>query len=155
MSKEITIQEALALPGAKFVDVRSESEYNEATIPGAVNLPLLGDDERAVVGTAYKQQGVEDARILGFDIVSPKLPQMVRAFQELSLQEPLIVFCWRGGMRSQSICAVLESVGLPAYRLAGGFKAYRRYVNDYLSRPLPHKVVVMHGLTGVGKTEVL
>ncbi len=155
MSKEITVSEALALPGAKLIDVRSESEFTEATLPGALNIPLLRDEERIMVGTLYKNEGVDIARRHGIDFVAPRLPQMVQQFKEASGGAPLVVFCWRGGMRSKSICSVLESVGLPVFRLIGGYKAYRRYVNEYLNRPLPHKVVVIHGLTGVGKTELL
>lgn len=155
MSKEITVQEALALPGVKFIDVRSENEFSEATLPGAVNIPLLRDWERVAVGTTYKQQGVDDARSLGLEFVSPRLPQMIKEYRQIAPEGPLVVFCWRGGMRSRSICSLIESVGIPVFRLTGGYKAYRRYVNEYLTPPLPHKVVVLHGLTGVGKTEVL
>lgn len=155
MLNEITVQEALALPGAKLIDVRSESEYTEATIPGAINLPILHDSERVQVGTAYRKQGVDDAKLMGLGFVSPRLPQVVKQYQELSQKEPLVVFCWRGGMRSKSVCSVLEATGIPVYRLTGGYKAYRKYVNEYLERPLPHRAAVIHGLTGVGKTEVL
>lgn len=155
MSREITIKEALALPGLRFVDVRAESEYTEATLPGAVNIPLLKDEERSAVGTTYKQKGEREARTLGLDLVSPRLSEMVRQYREIAGDGPLAVFCWRGGMRSKSVSSVLEAIGIPVYRLVGGYKAYRRYVNEYLSRPLPHKIVVVHGLTGVGKTEVL
>jgi len=155
MVKEITVEEALNLPGAKLIDVRSESEYREATIPDALNIPLLRDEERTKVGAAYKQKGVDDARALGLNFVSPRLPEMVKQYQELARQGPLVVFCWRGGMRSKSVCSVLAAIGIPVYRLVGGYKAYRRYVNEYLNRPLPHRVAVIHGLTGVGKTELL
>ena len=155
MSKEITIQEALQLPGAKIIDIRSESEFAEATVPGALNIPLLSDEERAAVGTVYKEKGPDEARELGLQFVAPKLPELIRQFKETTGMGPVVVFCWRGGMRSKSVCSLLESVGLPVYRLVGGYKAYRRYVNKYLNKPLPHKVAVIHGLTGVGKTEVL
>jgi tRNA 2-selenouridine synthase len=155
MSSEITVQEALALPGAKLIDVRSESEYVEATIPGAVNLPILHDAERVQVGTAYRNQGADDAKLLGINFVAPRLPQIIKQYQELQQKEPLVVFCWRGGMRSKSVCSFLEDAGIPVYRLVGGYKAYRRYVNEYLERPLPHKTAVIHGLTGIGKTEIL
>lgn len=155
MSRQITVKEALALPGAKLIDVRSESEFSEATLPGAVNIPLLRDEERAVVGTIYKHEGVEFARNKGLEYVAPRLSHIIKEFQELSGAGPLVAFCWRGGMRSKSVCSVLESVGIPVYRLVGGYKAYRRYVNEYLNRVLPHKAVVIHGNTGVGKTELL
>lgn len=154
MVREISIDEAIDT-GAFFVDVRSEGEFAEATIPGAVNLPLLRDEERAQVGTVYKNNGAEKARELGLEFVSPRLPELVREFRDLSRRRPLVVFCWRGGLRSKSVTSVLETMGIPTTRLIGGYKAYRRYVNDYLNRPLPHKIVVLHGLTGVGKTEVL
>ncbi len=155
MLKEVTVDEALALPGARLIDVRSESEYLDATIPGAVNIPLLRDDERAAVGAVYRQKGEDDARDLGRDMVSPRLPGIIREYREISREGPLVIFCWRGGMRSKSVCSVLEAAGIPVYRLIGGYKAYRRYVNEYLNRPLPHKVAVIHGLTGAGKTELL
>lgn len=155
MFRDITIKEALSLPGAKFIDVRSESEFAEASLPGSINIPILRDEERALVGTTYKKVGTAEAKKLGLELVSPKLPQMISKYQELAKDYPLVVFCWRGGMRSQSICSLLDTMGVPVYRLIGGYKAYRRYVNQYLDRPLPHKVVVLHGLTGVGKTELL
>ena len=155
MSNEITVKEALALPGAKFVDVRSESEYAEATVPEAVNIPLLRDEERVSVGAAYKHEGVDTASALGFEIVTPRLSGMIKKFQDLRHDGPLVVFCWRGGMRSKSICSLLESIGIPVFRMTGGYKAYRRYINEYLSGHLLHRTVVIHGLTGVGKTEVL
>ncbi len=155
MSKEITVKEALALPGAKFIDVRAENEYTEATIPGAINIPLLRDSERVAVASVYRQKGIDDARTLGLDIVSPRLSEMVKEYQELDGKGPLVVFCWRGGMRSKSVCSLLRALGVPVYRVIGGYKAYRRYVNEYLNRALPHQVAVLYGLTGVGKTEVL
>jgi len=156
MTREITIKEALAMEGAIFVDVRSEGEFNEATIPGAVNIPVFSDEERARVGTVYKQEGPEQARKLGLELVAPKLPQMVETFYRLGHQRPVIVLCWRGGMRSKSVATILHLMGFPVYRLIGGYKAYRRFVNEFLNRPeLPQKVVVLHGLTGVGKTEVI
>ncbi|WP_418789941.1 tRNA 2-selenouridine(34) synthase MnmH [Phosphitispora sp. TUW77] len=155
MANEISVREALDLPGAKIIDVRSEAEFTEATIPGAFNIPLLNDTERAQVGKLYKEKGSIEARELGFQLVFPKLSELVRQFGELSLQGPLVVFCWRGGLRSKSVCALMEETGIPVYRLVGGYKAYRRYLNDYLSHPLKHRAVVIHGLTGVGKTDVI
>jgi len=154
MVREVAIDEAIDA-GACFVDVRSPGEFTEATIPGAVNIPLLRDDERAQVGKVYKKEGADKARELGLTLVSPRLPELVREFSGLVRQGPVVVFCWRGGLRSKSMTSVLETMGLPVVRLTGGYKAYRRFVNNYLNRPLPHKIVVLHGLTGVGKTEVL
>lgn len=154
MVREISIDEAIN-ESASYIDVRSEGEFSEATIPGAFNVPLLRDEERAQVGKIYKADGADRARELGLEIVSPRLPEMVKEFQELARRGPLVVFCWRGGLRSKSVTSILETMGIPAVRLIGGYKAYRRYVNEYLDRTLPHKIIVLHGLTGVGKTEVL
>jgi len=156
MIKEITIEEALALDEALLIDVRSEDEYSEATIPGAVNIPVLNNEERAAVGTLYRHDGADQARRLGLDLVSPKLPEKVAAVDQLSGNKRLAVFCWRGGQRSQFMASVLDTMGYPVYRVVGGYKAYRRYVNEYLDREeLSQRTVVLHGLTGVGKTEVL
>jgi tRNA 2-selenouridine synthase len=155
MTKEIMIKDALVLNGAVLIDVRSEGEFAEATIPGAINIPLLRDAERADVGTTYKHKGVDEARALGLEYVSPRLPIMINEYRELSRSGIPIVFCWRGGMRSKAVCSTLDLVGITAIRLIGGYKAYRKYVNDYFNKSLPHKGVVLHGLTGVGKTEVL
>lgn len=156
MIKEITIKEALAMDGAIFVDVRSEGEFAEATVPGAFNIPLLDNEERVRVGIVYKQEGPEKARKTGLEIVSPKLAPMVEQYSQLGQQKPIILLCWRGGMRSKSVTTILRLMGFPVYRLIGGYKSYRRFVNEYLGRSqLPQRVVVLHGLTGVGKTEVI
>lgn len=156
MIKNISAEDALGLPDAIVVDVRSEGEFAEGTIPGAVNISLLNDEERSKVGTEYKQIGPKSARRLGLEIVSPKLAGMVRGFDGLA--EPgkkLVLFCWRGGMRSQFVAQMLDMMGFNVYRIEGGYKAYRRHVSEYLNNELTHRAVVIHGLTGVGKTLVL
>lgn len=156
MYREITIREALTLEDGFFVDVRSESEYAEATIPGAINIPILHDEERALVGATYRHQGPDRARRQGLLLVSPKLPQKVAALDIASGGRKPVLFCWRGGDRSKSMAAVLDAMGYQTYRVIGGYKAYRRYINEYLAHDtIPHRAVVLHGLTGIGKTEVL
>lgn len=156
MYKDITVKEALKLDGALLVDVRSEDEYSEDTIPGAVNVPVLNNAERAAVGTAYRHEGPDPARRLGLKLASPKLTEKVAAVDEMANGRKLTVFCWRGGQRSQFMAAVLSTMGYSVNRIIGGYKAYRRYVNEYLDREeLTQRAVVLHGLTGVGKTDVL
>ncbi len=155
MIREITVEELDNLSKPVLIDVRSEGEFEEATIPGSLNIPLLDNTERAEVGTVYAKVSTHAARELGLKIVSPKLPSLVNKVQELSKQGPLVIFCWRGGMRSKSICNVLETMGISAYRLQGGYKAYRRMVNDFFDQNFPFHIVVLRGNTGVGKTEVL
>lgn len=156
MYKEITIKEALELDDALLIDVRSEGEYWEATIPGSVNIPVLNNEERAAVGTLYRQEGPDPARRLGLKLVAPRLSEKVSAVDRLADGRKLAVFCWRGGQRSQFMASVLDTMGYPVYRVIGGYKAYRRYVTEYLDREeITQRAVVLHGLTGVGKTEVL
>ncbi len=156
MIKNITVEEALDLYDAVIIDVRSGGEFSEGTIPGAVNLSLLNDEERARVGAEYKQKGPKSARRLGLEIVSPKLVEMVREFEGLAGRgKKMVLFCWRGGMRSQYMAQILDMMGFNIYRIEGGYKAYRRYISRYLDGCLPHSAVVVCGLTGVGKTLVL
>src|SRR5665648_44056 len=155
MIKEINVQELKTLDRPIFVDVRSEGEFAEATLPGAVNLPLFNNLERALVGTTYTQTTPSLARELGLSIISPKLPQLVKKMEELAANGPIVLFCWRGGMRSKSLATVVELMGIPVYRLQGGYKAYRSQVTDFLQTKLPYQVVVLRGNTGVGKTDLL
>ncbi|WP_088225369.1 tRNA 2-selenouridine(34) synthase MnmH [Desulfosporosinus sp. FKB] len=155
MLKEIHVSEIKSLDHPVLIDVRSEGEFEEATIPGSVNLPLFNNKERAEIGTIYTQSSPAIARELGLNIASPKLPELVKKVEELSKSGPVVLFCWRGGMRSKAVAAVSELMGIPIYRLQGGFKAYRNLVVEYFNNPLPVKVVVLRGNTGVGKTELL
>ena len=155
MITEINIEELKALDHPILVDVRSEGEFAEATIPGSLNLPLFNNAERVEVGTTYTQATPSLARELGLQIVSPKLPDIVKKVEELSKKGPLVLFCWRGGMRSKSLAAVVDLMGIPVYRLQGGYKAYRSQVVDFYENKLPIQVVVLRGNTGVGKTELL
>ncbi|MGB9802864.1 tRNA 2-selenouridine(34) synthase MnmH [Desulfofundulus sp.] len=156
MIKEINVTEALSLRDVLLLDVRSEGEYGEATIPGAVNVPLLDNVERALVGTVYKEKGPAEARKLGLELISPRLPRWVETVERLAHGRRLLLFCWRGGLRSYFASAILDTMGFTVYRILGGYKAYRRFVNCYLGvEELPLKAVVIHGLTGVGKTILL
>ena len=155
MIKEITVQELKALGQPVLVDVRSEGEFAEATIPGAFSIPLFNNEERAEVGTTYTRSSPNLAREQGLSIISPKLPYIVKQVEELAKNGPLVLFCWRGGMRSKSLATVVDLMGVPVYRLQGGYKAYRAQVVDCFESKLPFQVVVLRGNTGVGKTELL
>src|SRR5699024_3036017 len=110
--------------GHTLVDVRSPSEYDEATIPGSINIPIFSDEERAEVGTIYKQVGKEEAKQRGLEIFSAKLPDFIEQFKKVNT--PMTVFCWRGGMRSKTAATVLDLMGIHATRLYGGIKSYRQ-----------------------------
>lgn len=156
MIQEISVAELAALPTPIFVDVRSEKEFAEATIPGAVNIPIFHDDERAQLGTIYRQVSPTAAKDLGLSLAAPKLPDMVRRYRKLEKQGSVVLFCWRGGMRSRAVATILDLMGLRAYRLVGGYKAYRHSVVEYWEeKPFNFGVVVLRGNTGTGKTELI
>jgi len=154
----ISLERALALRdrGALLVDARSPAEYAETTIPGAVNVPILDNDERAEVGTLYKQVGRQAARLRGVEIVAPKIPALlaqVEAQRPAGL--PVVVFCWRGGMRSKALTQFLELAGIPARQLKGGHKVFRSLVHGFFEHGEWGRLLVLRGLTGVGKTGLL
>ncbi|TYO97863.1 tRNA 2-selenouridine(34) synthase MnmH [Desulfallas thermosapovorans] len=153
----VDIHQALyEIADVPMVDLRSPGEYAEATIPGAYNIPLLDNIERALVGTVHKNQGPGKARELAMEIVAPRLPVFIRSFQSIAPDKEVIIFCWRGGDRSHFAGSILDAMGFKVYRIVGGFKAHRRLVVAYFDREkLPLRAVVTHGLTGVGKTDLL
>lgn len=154
--KRLTVEEALSGNYGPLIDVRSEGEFEEASIPGALNISLLSDSERAMVGTVYRHEGPEAARRLGLEIASPKLPDIYNKIESTVGKGPAVLFCWRGGMRSKTMATILSLLGLDVYRLEGGYKAFRRYVNEYLEKVTGAKdLVLLHGNTGVGKTDIL
>ena len=183
------------------VDVRTPAEFALGHIPGAVNIPLFTNEERAVVGTLYVQTGKQEAILQGLAFVGPRL----RAYAEEGLRvaqggavgaaagtggagagaakaaaapgeaadaasfggdaavpaapaapapPALLVHCWRGGMRSAAMAWLFEQVGVRCCTLVGGYKAYRTHVQNYLNH-VPHRLIVLGGLTGSGKTEHL
>lgn len=140
-----------------LIDVRSPSEYDLFTIPNSTNIPILDDEERKIVGTTYVQESPEKAIRIGVEIVSKKLPDMYDKIVELNREyKNLIFFCARGGFRSRTLVAFLNSLGVHALKLDGGYKKYRKYILKALPETMKEvKFVVLYGNTGVGKTEVL
>lgn len=140
-----------------LIDVRSPREFTNATIPGAINIPLFDDEERKSIGTTYVQESVEKAKKMGIEAVSKKLPAIYEKISELQKQyKSLVFFCARGGMRSGSIVSLLTALGVKAYKLEGGYKGYRAYINKRLPEVMEDiKFIVIHGNTGMGKTKML
>lgn len=137
-----------------LIDVRSPNEFADATIPGSVNIPLFGNEERAEVGTLYKQTSSEAAKEKGVELFSAKLPSFIAAFK--SIPSPKVVYCWRGGMRSKTAATVLDLMGISVYRLKGGIKSYRNWVVSTLEKQnFTPKMYVINGYTGSGKTILL
>lgn len=154
--KEITAEQLMEQWHAVPVDVRSPIEYEESHIPGAVNIPLFTNEERIEIGTLYKQKGNMAARWRAMEIVAPKIPAILEAIKDV--QESVgrtIIYCARGGMRSGAVAVFLELAGLEAIRLAGGYKAYRQFILERLPSLIPNQAIVLHGMTGTGKTELL
>ncbi len=136
-------------------DVRTPSEFSDGHIPGAHSLPLFDDDERARVGTTYKQQGRHDAIKEGLDVVGPKMRELVEAVEAVvEVPDPVLLHCWRGGMRSSSVGWLLGLYGYDVVLLDGGYKRYRNWVLDVLETEFD-ELAVVGGLTGSGKTAVL
>lgn len=160
MKPTITYEEILEASENRkitFVDVRSPKEFQLSTIPNAVNIPVLDNDAREKVGTLYVEGKVEEAKKYGVEWVSSQLPNMYSRYQELLKNaDEIVIFCSRGGMRSNSIFSLLKALGLPVSRMCGGYKAYRRYVNEHLDAQLEKaSFVTLYGLSGSGKTEIL
>lgn len=137
-----------------LIDVRSPSEFATGHIVGAVNMPLFSDEERAEVGTLYKQVSPEAAMLKGLDFVGPKMSHMILTAKSLSPNLKVMVHCWRGGKRSESVAWLLRQGGLEADVVRGGYKAFRQGILNYYTSVDPFFVVI-GGATGSGKTEIL
>lgn len=136
-----------------LLDVRAPREYQKGHVPGAHSVPLFSDEERATVGTLYKQKSKESAFLKGLDLVGPKMSDFVRTAQRLAPNKQLAVHCWRGGMRSQSLAWLWSQAGFEVHVIRGGYKAYRKLVHQQLATPLA--LVIVSGKTGSGKTDLL
>ncbi|NML68186.1 tRNA 2-selenouridine(34) synthase MnmH [Hymenobacter sp. RP-2-7] len=136
-----------------ILDVRAPAEYAQGHVPGALSLPLFSDEERARIGTTYKQINPEKAVLLGLDFFGPKLRGMVERTQKLAPGRRVRLHCWRGGMRSGAVQWLLELGGFEVHLLDKGYKDYRRWVLEEIARPRPLRV--LGGATGSGKTTVL
>ncbi|MBO8172748.1 MAG: tRNA 2-selenouridine(34) synthase MnmH [Bacillaceae bacterium] len=155
--QDIKIEEALNRDHMIFIDVRSPVEFEEATIPGAINIPLFSNEEREKLGIVYKQEGPEKAKWLAMEWVSPRIPQLMASIKKWQDQGHVpVIFCWRGGMRSKAVATFAGYAGLQVYRLHGGYRSFRQHVVKSLSAELaPARFIVLHGLTGIGKTQIL
>lgn len=147
-----------------MLDVRSPSEFRHAHVPKALSFPLFDDEQRALVGTLYKQQGRETAIRQGLDFFGPRMRSMVEQAEALLQEHPpaaedpsghptLLVHCWRGGMRSQAVAWLLDLYGFRVFTLVGGYKSFRHWV---LARfGIPRSYRILGGYTGSAKTRLL
>lgn len=139
--------------GLPLVDVRSPAEYQHGHITGAINIPIFSNEERAQVGTLYKQQGRQEAIEKGLELVGPKMKEIARHARDVAKNGKIRVYCWRGGMRSQNMAWLFELVGLECILLEGGIKAYRKMLMEDFQNI--GNLIVLQGATGTGKTEIL
>lgn len=150
------------------LDVRSPSEFIHAHIPNAFSLPLFTDEQRKVIGTAYKKQSRKIAVEIGLNYFSERMKaiqkETIKILEELGDDQaqskelkaehtPLLVHCWRGGMRSETVAWLLNLYGYQVYVLKGGYKAYRRWALKQAEKE--YNFHILGGYTGSGKTEVL
>ena len=153
MVRTISIEEFYNKP-TSLIDVRSPGEFKKGHIPGAVNIPLFSDEERAHIGTIYVQVSQEKATALAYEYVRPKLNDFLIESEKVGGKSNITIHCWRGGMRSMMFARHLHDNGFKNVSvITGGYKAYRNYILSSFSIPVNLKII--GGFTGSGKTQVL
>lgn len=135
------------------IDVRSPSEFNSGHIPRSFNLPLFDDTERKAVGTTFNKRGRTEAIIEGLRLSGPAMHIKLERALGISRDGKLLVHCWRGGMRSEAMAWLFSLAGIETTILEGGYKAYRHFILEKLAEE--KKLIILGGLTGSGKTEIL
>lgn len=156
MKLELAVEEALGRDDLVFIDVRSPGEFAVASIPGAVNIPIFNDRQRREIGLIYHREGEAAARRAALAVVSPQLPALVDSVADAAGEKTPLLYCWRGGLRSIGLYHILNLAGIRAARLKGGYRAYRRFISRNLDGyRLNSRLLVINGLTGVGKTAII
>lgn len=136
-----------------IIDARTPLEFAEDHLPGACNVPILSNEERVEIGTIHKQQGPQQARMRGLELTCNRFAAMAHEAIALAAGRPILVYCWRGGLRSLSLAILIESCGHQVVQLRGGYKAFRNQVLSYFEEfTPPSPLIVIHGMTGSGKT---
>jgi len=151
----ISIEDYLkSLPLTPLIDVRSPGEFKKGHIPGAINIPLFSDEERAIVGTAYKQISKERAIEIGLGFVQPKLQDFIKQSFQAAPEGKAVIHCWRGGMRSQAFAKHLAENGFPFVdTIEGGYKSFRtKVLHEFYKN---YSLRIIGGYTGSGKTTIL
>ncbi len=152
--KRIDISEFLDLRKTiPLIDVRSEKEFTQAHIPEALNIPIFNNEIREKVGISYKKNGRRAATLLGLKLIGNKFADFAQKAIKYSKSNKVLVYCWRGGMRSSSMAWLFDLVGLDVYLLEGGYKSYRRLAQEQFAKQCDYMIV--GGMTGSGKTKIL
>ncbi len=158
---QIDIEQFIDLASGNFIfDVRSPSEYTKAHIPGAISLPLFTDDQRKIIGTAYKRENRETAVNHGLRFFSQRMLEIPSEAEKVfvhhnitSEDKKIFIHCWRGGMRSGSVAWLFNLYGYQVFTLVGGYKSFRRWVLEKFDGK--YKLNILGGYTGSGKTEMI
>ncbi|HAU30565.1 TPA: tRNA 2-selenouridine(34) synthase MnmH [Candidatus Dependentiae bacterium] len=145
------LTELLNLP---LIDVRSPAEYEHAHIPNALSIPLFSDQERAIIGTLYKQEGKEAAVRAGLEIVAPHMLSFIDQLRKYTDKKEVVVHCWRGGMRSHAVAMLFSFAGYKTYQIAGGYKAIKQELRQHATNT-NYRCILIGGKTGSGKTALL
>lgn len=154
MIHQLDVQDFLELStGHLTLDVRSEGEYEQGRIPGAINLPLFNNLERQMVGTTYNQKSKRDAILLGLDYAGKKMSDFARFVQPRTKDNKVFLHCWRGGMRSESMAWLFNLLEHEVFLLKGGYKSFRNHVHEITDKPFQY--LVIGGRTGSGKTAII
>lgn len=152
MPEKIAFTPAL-LDSHCIIDARTPLEFAEDHLPGAHNVPILSNEERVEIGTIHKQLGPQQARMRGLELTCGRFAAMAREAIAHASGRPILVYCWRGGLRSLSLAILIESCGYPVAQLRGGYKAFRNQVTAYFEDfTPPAPLIIIHGMTGSGKT---
>jgi len=157
MNYPVTIEEFMKLAQEfPVIDVRSPAEFEHGHMPGAHNIPLFDNDERAKVGTAYKQTSRETAIKIGYELANPKIKSFLSQINKIAENQKadkILIHCWRGGMRSAKFAELLNEYGCNTHTLVKGYKAYRNFVLESFNNNV--SILILGGETGSGKTEIL
>ncbi|WP_443693328.1 tRNA 2-selenouridine(34) synthase MnmH [Pseudomonas protegens] len=158
MPRDCTDYREIFLNDRPMMDTRAPIEFTKGAFPGVLNLPLMTDQERQRVGTCYKQQGQQAAIVLGHQLVSGAIKeQRIQAWADFARAHPDgLLYCFRGGLRSQIVQQWLREAGIDYPRVGGGYKAMRSFLLDTTEQALQQcDFVLLGGMTGTGKTQVL
>lgn len=137
----------------RLVDVRSEKEFIYGHIPGSFNIPLLNNEERVIIGTLYKKEGREVAVKKGFELIGPRFSKIIADAEQVAPEKKIMLYCWRGGMRSNIVAWLLNMAGFQVFLLKGGYKIYRNWALEQFESK--KNILVIGGKTGSGKTDLL
>ncbi len=155
--KRVKISEVDIHKFNEVIDVRSPSEYEDDHIPGSINLPVLSDKEREMIGTIYKKGSKFEAKKLGASFVSKNISDHLKKHTYEKNRDWLpLIYCWRGGQRSYALATIFDQIGWNVEVIDGGYKSFRKHINEFLSRDIENYfLILLTGNTGTAKTKIL